>query len=161
MRTARSHLMNLLARRNYSPFEIREKFAELYPADEIETAIAEARASKWLLPEEELAARTAAALSRKHKGHRFVNQYLKAKGLPPVAKNAAEEIATGTALVQSKLARMLASGLQSDWEFQREFKQKAQRLLANRGFDDETIRAVITAVQRDAQPRNDETNEEV
>ena len=151
MRTARSHLMNLLARRNYSPYEIREKFADLYPPQEIEAAIEDARASRWLLPDEELSDRTAAALARKRKGHRFVNQYLKAKGLPPVAKNPEEEIANGISLVQSKLARMLASGLQSDWEFRKEFKKKVQRLLANRGFDDDTVRAVITAIQRNDQ----------
>ncbi len=147
MRTARSHLMNLLARRNYSPLEIRKKFADLYPSEETEAAIAFARESRWLLPDEELSARTAAALGRKRKGHRFVNQYLKTKGLPPVPKNPDEEIANGVYLVQSKLARLLASELVSDYEFQREFQGKVQRLLANRGFDDETIRAVIAAVR--------------
>jgi SOS response regulatory protein OraA/RecX len=149
MRTARNHLMNLLARRNYSPFEIRQKFAALYPSEETEAAIAFARESKWLPVDEEISERTAAALSRKRKGHRFVNQYLKAKGLPPVKKNPVEEVAIAVQLVQSKLARLLASELVSDYEFQRKFQKKVQRLLANRGFDDETIRTVITIVQRD------------
>jgi len=134
--------MDLLARRNYSPLEIRRKLADDYPSEEIEAAIAFARESKWLPADEELAERTAVALGRKKKGHRFINQYLKSKGLPPVAKNRDHELENALALVRSKLARQLASGVSCDYEFQK----KIQRLLANRGFDDETARAVIKAI---------------
>lgn len=134
--------MDLLARRNYSPREIHQKLGELYPPEEIEAAIAFARESKWLPADDELSERVAGALARKRKGHRYVNQYLKTKGLPAVEKNPRVELENALALVRSKLARPLASGVSIDYEFQR----KIQRLLANRGFDDETIRAAIKAV---------------
>lgn len=134
--------MDMLARRNYSPLEIRRKLSNDYSSEEIEAAIAFARESKWLLPDEDLAERTAASLGRKRKGHRFINQYLKTKGLPPVAKRPEQELESALALVRSKLARQLASGVSCDYEFQK----KIQRLLANRGFDDETARAVIKAI---------------
>jgi regulatory protein len=144
-RSARARLMDLLARRNYSPTEIRLKLGEDYPENEIEAAIEFARESRWLIPEDEMAKQVASSLSRKKKGHRYVQQYLRNKGLPPITKDSEAELENSLALVRSKFARTLASGQTFDYECQK----KAQRLLFNRGFDEATIRNAIQIFVRE------------
>lgn len=144
-RSARNRLMDLLARRNYSELEIKQKLGPYYPELEIQNAIEFARESKWLLPPEELSEQVANSLNRKRKGHRFINQYLRTKGLPPVQRNTDEEVEKGVALAHVKLARKLALELPLDFDDQR----KIQRLLVNRGYDEDTIRLVIRKILSD------------
>lgn len=138
-KTARNRVMDLLARRNHSELELRQKLQDDYPTAEIDAAIEFARESKWLLPADELSERVAGSLGRKRKGHRYISQFLKKKGLPPVAKDLDAEIEKGRDIVRTKMARKLASEGHIDYED----TKKVYRLLANRGFDDETIRRVI------------------
>lgn len=127
--------MDLLARRNHSELELRRKLADDYAEDDITDAIRIAQESGWMPPAEEIAERVAVELGRKKKGHRFINRFLRNKGLPPVAKDVDAEVEKACAIVHSKM--------KSEGPFDREQQIKIWRLLANRGFDDDTIRRVI------------------
>lgn len=155
-KSARNKVMDLLARRNYSELELQRKLAANYPDDEIQNAINFARESNWILPAAQMSESVATSLMRKKKGHRYINQYLKTKGLPPIKKDSTTEIQNGIHLVKMKLAKLLFKSEDSvtseqfdkinQWQI--EFKAKAQRLLANRGYDNETIRQVISKLMR-------------
>lgn len=134
-KSARDKMMDYLARRNHSELELRQKLSRAYTQNEVENAIAFAYENNWMAPPEEISERLAAELDRKRKGHRFINQVLKSKGLPHVTKNLEEEVRKGRALVTSKLAK--------EGPFSFEEQKKIHRWLTNRGFDSETIRKVI------------------
>ena len=131
--------MDLLARRNYSERELRTKLAKHadgYSSSAIDAAILAAREDKWLLPDAELSEQVAATLARKKKGHRYINQYLKLKGLPPVTHDAETEFEKGRALLEAKLS---GTGEKD--------RAKARRLLANRGFAIETIQRLLACLR--------------
>lgn len=137
-KSARDKIMDLLARRNHSELELRQKLSRTYPAHDVSDAIEFARTHNWMLPDEELSGRVATALGRKKKGHRYINQFLRSKGLPPVEKDLQDEIRKGRAIIKAKLDK--------DGPFDYEERRKIYRILANRGFDDETIRQVLGSV---------------
>lgn len=138
-KSARHKAMDFLARRGYSEQELRLKLSRDYAEDDVEDAITHVRENNWLSAPEEIAERVAAELGRKNKGHRFVNQFLKSKGLPPVAKDLEAEVERAKAIIASKLRH----DFETDGPLPFDSKAKAQRLLANRGFDIETIRKVL------------------
>lgn len=140
-KSARTKAMDFLARRGYSENELRLKLLRDYPADDVEDAVANARENGWLSAPEEIAERVAAELGRKKKGHRFVNQFLKAKGLPPVAKDLDAEVERARELLSTKLKH----DFETDGPLPYEARAKAQRLLMNRGFDIETIIKALQA----------------
>lgn len=147
-KSARHKIMDLLARRDHSELELRRKLATSeYSEDEIDDAIAFAKENRWLAPPEELAKRVATRLDTKRKGHRYIEQFLRSKGLPPVAKDSENEISKGRALVYSKIGSRLRDSLDYDGRIDYEDRKKIHRLLANRGFDDETIRQVIDSLK--------------
>ena len=136
---AREKIVDFLAMRDHSERELRQKLKRRYEAAEIDEAMEFARENNLLAPEEVVAERTARALGRKRKGHRFINQYLKHKGLPVVAKDDEEEERKAIELVEARLKLDFTENRKFDFET----KKKIQRLLANRGFDLDTIRRVI------------------
>lgn len=117
-----------------------------YSLKEIELAIEDARLHGWLEKPHELAERVALELSRKKKGHAFINRYLESKGLPKVAKDQSEEILKAKAVIESKLKPLS----QPSREEKMERRNKIQRLLLNRGFDLETIRRTLQETGRQA-----------
>jgi regulatory protein len=127
--------MDLLARRSHTELELRKKLDGLYADDDITDAIQNARQNGWMPPAEEIAERVALELGRKKKGHRFINQFLRDKGLPPVSKDTEGEVEKARAIVVSKMRKA--------GPFDRTEQAKIYRLLANRGFEDDTIRRVI------------------
>ena len=74
-------------------------------------------------------------LHRRGKGLRTVNQTLKNKGLPPVARDADKELEKARALLVKKFRNQTKLDLKD--------RQKAYRMLASRGFDFDTINAAI------------------
>ncbi len=127
--------MDLLARRNHSELELKKKLAGIYPDDDVIDAIRNAQDNGWMLPAEEISERVAVELGRKKKGHRFINQFLRNKGLPPVVKDTEAEVEKARAIVVAKLRK--------EGPYDRAEQAKIYRLLANRGFEDDTIRRVI------------------
>jgi SOS response regulatory protein OraA/RecX len=133
--------MDLLARRGHSELELRQKLGRTYADDDVNEAIEFARESGWMTEPEELAERVAAELGRKKKGHLFINQFLKSKGLPLVAKDLDAEVERGREIAETRL------GKPGPYSFDE--KRKIHRWLANRGFDDETIRRVLASRPED------------
>lgn len=138
--TAKQKIMDLLARRNHSERELRQKLKNKFTQPEIDEAVAFAHENGWMSKPSELAERVAAELGKKKKGVRFINHFLQQKGLPPVAKDADAELEKAKAILTAKLH--LA---REPRKLSREEQAKAHRLLANRGFDEETIRRAVAA----------------
>lgn len=141
---AREKVMDLLARRGHSELELRQKLSRTYEPAEVDDAIQFAQENNWMTAPDELAERVAVELGRRKKGHRYINQFLKNKGLPPVTKDAEDEVTRAQELAETKLSRLLAKTQALDYEESRKIQQKIYRLLGSRGFDEETIRRVLT-----------------
>ncbi|MCX7978329.1 MAG: RecX family transcriptional regulator [Bdellovibrionaceae bacterium] len=132
-KSAFDSLMELLARRDHSELELRKKLLRRYSSSEVELALRKAKEQGWLLPPETLSEKVASTLSRKMKSNRYINGYLRQRGLPPLTSNPDEELEKARRFIQNKTSR---SKKALD-------KAKAARLLASRGFDAETIRKVL------------------
>jgi regulatory protein len=136
---ARVKVMDLLARRGHSTLELRQKMALRFSPEEIEDAILFAEENNWMTPPHELAERVVEELSRKKKGQRYIQQFLKRKGLPTVAPDRDVELQKGRDIAEAKIGRL------GPYDF--EEQRKIYRLLVNRGFDAETIRAVLGSLE--------------
>lgn len=121
----------MLYRRDHSEKELRTKLNQWYTAEAVDIAVAKAEEQKWLKNPEELSQIMGGWLHRRGKGLRTVNQKLKEKGLPPVARDADKELEKARALLVKKFRN------QAKLDFKD--KQKAYRMLASRGFDHDTI----------------------
>ena len=138
-RSARTKVMDLLARRDHSELELCRKLAPHFPTDEILEAIAFARENNWLAPQEVIAERAAQALARKNKSHRYISRFLQNRGLPPMARDREGEVAKALAIVKPFLAR------RQNFEVY-QARRKIIRLLINRGFDSETVGAALASL---------------
>lgn len=138
----RKKMMDLLARREHSEHELREKleahFCQNEDGDEkaseaIDAALQHARLKNWLPDPQELAMEVAEQLRRKGKGAAYINQYLEQKGLPFVSSSDENELEKAQELVKTKYRDI------SD----EKTKHQAARFLASRGFDEEIVRKVV------------------
>lgn len=136
-KSARDKIMDFLARRLHSELELRRKLSLSYEPEEVEDALAFAKENGWMLEPTELSERVSLELTRKKKGHRYINQFLQKKGLPPVVKNSESELQKARDLAEVRARH------EPPYDF--EEQKKIFRYLQNRGFDDETIRQVIKA----------------
>ena len=132
-------MMDYLARRSHTELELSEKLLQHYALEDVEDALTRAKAAGWILPPEEMSVRVAEELTRKRKGHRFINQFLEQKGLPPVKEDVEAEMAKAREILESKLNH----SFDDDGLIPEALVPKAQRLLANRGFETETIARVL------------------
>lgn len=141
---AKRKVMDMIARRDHSEKELRQKLREKFsPAHDeeqdlnelIQEAIDFAKDNRWLGDPQELAYRLADMLHRRNKGIYYINNYLREKGLPSVEKDSDFELQKALELVHNKWGE--------NTEFSREEKARAGRFLASRGFDPETVRKVI------------------
>jgi regulatory protein len=137
--SARNKIMDYLAQRDHSEKELRDKLARRYSPEEISEAIEGVRASGLLREPEELAKAVAAQLARKKKSYRYIQEFLKKKGLPAVQKTGEEEL--------EKARELLLLKFRKGPPFSYEEKPKVQRYLMYRGFDHETIRKVMNERQ--------------
>jgi regulatory protein len=128
-------LARLLARRDHSEQELRQKLRRRYAPEAIEQALYQAHRRKWLADPEVLANRWAETLSRKGKSDRYIQNFLKQKKLPPTKRNPETEISKAVALLKQKFKNV------DKFDFQA--IQKAYRILGNRGFDESTCRLAI------------------
>jgi regulatory protein len=137
---AKRKVMDIVARRDHSEKELRQKLREKFSDEEdsqgiIDEAIEFAKDSRWLGDPVALAHRLAEMLHRRNKGIYYINNYLKEKGLPAVEVDRQIELEKALAIVKNKF--------KENHKFSREDKAKVGRLLATRGFDSETVRKVI------------------
>lgn len=126
--------MDLLARRDHSERELRQKLSKHFSTELIDQAIEHFKERGWLPNTQEqtleLSQKVAGSLHRKKKGLLYINQYLQQKGLPPIAMDESLELEKANALVKNKLAKA-------------QDRDKLGRFLKSRGFDNSTIRKVI------------------
>ncbi|MEN0058409.1 MAG: regulatory protein RecX [Bdellovibrio sp.] len=137
---AKRKIMDLLARRDHSEKELRQKLRDRFSDDDevgnlVDEAIDFAKDNNWLGDPQTLAERMAEGLHRRSKGIHYINNYLKEKGLPTVVADHEQELEKACAIVKNKFAE--------DHKFSREEKARLARMLASRGFDSETVRKVI------------------
>src|SRR4051812_32714375 len=124
---ARRKIMDILARRSHSVVELRRKLAVYeYTSQEIEDAVNFAEENNWLTAPQELTSQVSRALGRKKKSARFIQHFLRDKGLPPAEVDPEAELEKALEIVQIKLRK------ESSFDF--EEKKKIHRLLTNRGF---------------------------
>lgn len=146
--------MNLLSLRNYSRLELRKKLKEKYEPQIIESAMAWAEEQKWLPAETEIAARTTEVLFQRNKGSRFIQNYLKERGLPSVQIDAEQELERANELVETKWRKHISNfsemkSLNEDQMNQqlylelRKLKEKIGRFLVSRGFESDIVRKVL------------------
>lgn len=122
-------IADYLARRDHSPKEIQDKLEKkkIFASDEILLALQKAKDAGWFLPEDELAQKVHNYLVRKGKSYRYIQQYLKNKGLPSTDFDRLEEVQT--------ITRQLEKKFQSFKNLEYDDKQKALRSLTQKGFD--------------------------
>jgi SOS response regulatory protein OraA/RecX len=129
--------MGLLARRDHSELELRQKLQGHYCEDEIEEAIGYIRSRNLLAADQDIARRLIDGQERKLKSARAINESLEIRGLPEMEPDAEREFQKACVLVEGKLAKT--------GPFDYEEQTRIYRLLANRGFDEETIHKVINS----------------
>ena len=134
-KSARDAAMDFLARRGYSEKELLEKLGRRYERAEAEAAVAYARENGWMTDPAELSERVAAELGRKRKGRRYIERYLREKGLPAPARDPDEELRKAREFAEAKLAHAFP------YDF--EERKKLSRWLASRGFDEDAIARVL------------------
>ena len=133
---AKRKIMDMLARRDHSPKELRTKLKKHeYSAEDIEAAIEFAKQGRWLADDQTLSEKMGASLHRKKKGIRYINQALNEKGLPPIKSDFEQELEKAMKLVKNKL--------KANEELTKEKKEKLGRFLLSRGFESSVVRKVI------------------
>lgn len=126
-----------LSARDHSLKELNDKLVKKYPPETVNMALEKAVSYGWIVSPKELAEKTAQMLNRKYKGFRYIRQYLKSKGLPPTERNEEIEVEKACHLINKHFYN-------NDEEIKLSYKdkQKAYRILSNRGFDHQTIKTV-------------------
>jgi SOS response regulatory protein OraA/RecX len=130
-------LAGYLSIRDHSRLELQEKLCKDFSPEVIEGVLAEAESKRWLQPEDEIAARAALVFQRKLKSRSYIENQLTKRGLPVPPRDDAAEQATALKAVEKKF------GPVAELEFEQ--RRQALRYLANRGFDEHTIRMVLNA----------------
>lgn len=140
---AAKKVLDLLAQRDHSETELRQKLRRAFTHGEdregiegaLEQAIEFAKDNNFIGNPQELAERMADMLHRRHKGILYINNYLREKGLPSVCSDRVQELEKALHIVKNKYSE--------DYNFSREEKARVGRLLVSRGFDSETVRKVL------------------
>ena len=142
--TARNTLMNILARREHTEKEVRQKLRNKFPAEEVDRAVRYAKEHNWLpnsdVALQELAERTARMLQRKGKGAIYIKEYLKENGLSPVKIDSQQELEQAKTLVKNKFG---LGDFEDNEVIDQTLKTKVGRFLIARGFNLSTVRKVI------------------
>ena len=121
-------LCRLLQGRDHSERELRTKLFRRFSPCDIDKALNEARQRGLLLEPQKLSENFARIWHRRHKGHAYIQNQLKQKGLPLVDKDADLEL---------QKARHIAQKLhEAD-------KARLSRRLMTRGFEYDTIKQVV------------------
>lgn len=132
-------MMGLLARRDHSEKELREKLKKRdFEVEQIEKALAYAHERNWLGDSARLAQTLAHALHRRGKGIKSINSELAKKGLPRVAADKDLEYKKALALAQKKQQNKKFADLKDP-----KVRAGLARFLQSRGFPLEIIRKVL------------------
>ena len=136
VKTALQRMMTLLARRDHSERELRQKLRRYHETSDVNQAIQYATDRGWLRPAEELSKIFAEQLDRQKKSSRMINHRLRQKGLPSRPVETEAELEKARQLIDNRLAR-LARPVDSA------LRKKLGRFLLGRGFAPGIVRKVI------------------
>lgn len=135
-KSVREKAMDYLAIRDHSRAELQRKLEQKkYAEHEIQTALDQLEQTGLLKATDTMAQQVYEALTLKNKSHAAILVALEAKGLPPVSYSIEDEIQKAKNLIASSLSKLSNS---SDLD-----KKQMAHFLKNRGFDMETINAVV------------------
>lgn len=130
-------LFDLISRRDYSIKELRQKLAQKdFDDSSIEKAIQWADERRYIRPAEDLSRALTDQLLQRGKGRRYIQQYLKKRGLPFIDEFD-KELELNKAL---EFARQRAKRCD---KLDRAAREKIGRQLITRGFPLDIVRTVI------------------
>jgi len=130
---------DLLARRNHSEKELREKLSSFYDQDLIDQVLSEAQKKNWLLSPKELADQAAKNWARANKSAKYIEEQLERRGLPTVGSLEEDEINK----IRTLLAKKFKLSEDDIIDLDEKVRVKVYRFLMYRGFSEEIIRKVI------------------
>lgn len=137
--------VELLARRDHSELEIRQKLQQReYSESEIDACCKKLEERRYLLPPSELSEKLLRLQLQRGKGARFIEAYLRKKGLPVVSIEEEVEVAAALDLLQRRAKSL------KDPSFKE--KQKLFNFLANRGFRFGILNQVLQRASEEAEP---------
>lgn len=133
---AKEKIIDYLYRRDHSEKELRLKLKKFdYATTEVEAAFAWVKERNYLIDPHELSKRHTERLQKQKKGRRYIQQYLKEKGLPPCPIDNDSELHNAIELAQ-QIAKKNAT-------LDRKIREKIGRKLLARGFTSDIVRKVI------------------
>jgi SOS response regulatory protein OraA/RecX len=128
----------LLAMRDHSVFELKQKLGRRFEEDLVNMVLEEAESRRWLIPEEDVARRLSESLSRRGKSAGYIQAQLRKRRLPEQEVNHEDELEKARSLLVKKFGAEKLSY---------EDRAKAYRYLKYRGFADQWIRKAINNEQ--------------
>jgi regulatory protein len=133
---AKEKIIDYLQRRDHSEKELRTKLQKFdYTSAEIEAAFAWIKERNYLIDPLKLSQRHTERLQKQKKGQRYIQQYLKQRGLPPCQIDPDSELHNAI-----EFAKQIA--IKND-TLDRKTREKIGRKLLSRGFTSDIVRKVI------------------
>lgn len=145
-RSAKTAMMDLLAKRDHSPRELRTKLGKKYPKEDVEEALLWVQENGWIASNEELSEKFTNHLHMRRKGIRYINAKLTEKGLPLQSEDFQTEYQKALDLVENKRIFKDNSSMSQTpltYEELEKLKAKAGRFLVSRGFSMSVVRKVV------------------
>lgn len=154
-KSAKTAVMDFLAKRDHSPRELLTKLSKRYSIEEAKEAIEWAKENNWIAADEVLSEKFSHHLHLKKKGIRYINAKLNQRGLPRVHPDEDLELKKAIDLIENKkIFKESLSALvskknlktENKYESKDEFeklKAKIGRFLVSRGFDMTIVRKVV------------------
>lgn len=143
--SARNKMMDLLARREHSEKEIRQKLKKKFTAEEIDRAVEFGKANAWLPNSEDaqqaLAQKAADSWHRKKKGLLYINAQLQKRGLPSIQSEPEVELEKALELVENKYQISLRKDAEEGSS--KKLAEQIGRFLVSRGFEMSVVRKVV------------------
>ncbi len=138
---AKKKVMDLVAGRDHSPKELRQKLGRVFETDIIDEAVAWAEQQTWFKPTADLTEDVAQKLSARGQGLAKVNAKLAEMGLDQVTTSAQEEYEKARAASLKKFGADAFEGLTPS-EANKQ-KTKVIRFLAGRGFEEDIVNKIL------------------
>lgn len=147
-KSAKTAVMDMLARRDHSPREIQTKLRHKYTNEEVNEAIEWVKSNGWLASDTDLSEKFSHHLHQRKKGIHYINAKLTERGLPSINEDPDLELQKAIELVENKKAfkdnwtELFAKGNPSREDIEK-LKAKIGRFLVSRGFAMNIVRKVV------------------
>ncbi len=138
---AKKKLMDLVARREHSEKELREKLTPHFSSEIVDSTILWGYECKYIASAEALQTQLAEQLSKRGKGIKQINQKLQALGLTGIKADAEEELAKARKLALAKWDATDFADLDSAEAHK--LKTKVMRFLIGRGYESAVVSSIL------------------